>query len=102
MAMLGFDLFTVISGLAIITMLLAVVMAYEYNKSIPGGEVGRAWNALLALVTFFLIGYLTTPFFIVLSQEIKDLIVAFIFLLGAVYVLITLWLVHRIITAMKR
>ena len=102
MAFWGFDLFTIISGLAIITMLLAVVKAYEYSKSIPEGEVGRAWNALLSLVTFFLIGYLTTPFFIVLSQEIKDLIVAFIFLLGAVYVLITLWLVHRIITVMRR
>ena len=102
MAMWGFDLFTIISGLAIITMLLAVVKAYEYNKSIPEGEVSRAWNALLALVTFFLIGYLTTPFFIVLPQEVKDLIVAFVFLFGAVYVLITLWLVHRIITVMKQ
>jgi hypothetical protein len=102
MALLGFDLFTIVSGLAIITMLVAVVKAYEYNKSIPGGEVGRAWHALLSLVTFFLVGYLTTPFFIVLSQETKDLIVAIIFLLGAVYVLITLWLVHRIVVVMKR
>ncbi|MCK9419345.1 MAG: hypothetical protein M0R70_08210 [Nitrospirae bacterium] len=102
MDMLGFDLFTVVSGLAIITMLIAVVKAYDYKKSIPDGEVGRAWNALSSLATFFLIGYLTTPFFIVLSQEIKDLIVAFIFLFGAVYVLITLWLVHRIITVMRR
>ena len=102
MAMLVFDLFTVVSGLAIITMLIAVVKAYEYKKSIPGGEVGRAWNVLSSLATFFLIGYLTAPFFIVLSQEAKDLIVAFIFLFGAVYVLITLWLVHRIITAMSR
>ena len=102
MAYWGFDLFTIISGLAIITMLLAVVKAYEYNKSIPGGEVGRAWNVLLSLVAFFLMGYLTIPFFIVLSQEIKELIVAFIFLLGAVYVLITLWLVHRIVTVMRK
>jgi hypothetical protein len=102
MATLGFDLFTIISGLAVITMLIAVVKAYDYKRSIPGGEVGKAWNILSSLASFFLIGYLTTPFFIVLPQEIKDLIVAFIFLFGAVYVLITLWLVHRIITAMKR
>jgi len=102
MAMWGFDLFTIISGLAVILMLIAVVKAYDYGKSIPGGEVGRAWNALSSLVSLFLIGYLTMPFFIVLSQEIKDLIVAFIFLFGAVYVLITLWLVNRIITAMRR
>lgn len=37
-----------------------------------------------------------------MSQEAKDIIVAFIFLVGAVYVLITLQLVHRIITVMKK
>jgi hypothetical protein len=46
MAMLGFDLFTIISGLAVITMLIAVVKAYDYKRSIPGGEVGKAWNVL--------------------------------------------------------
>jgi hypothetical protein len=102
MAMLGLDLFTIISGIAVITMLFAVVKAYDYKRSIPDGEVGKAWNVLSSLAGFFLIGYLTTPFFIVLPQEVKDLIVAFIFLFGAVYVLITLWLVHKIITAMKR
>jgi hypothetical protein len=102
MAKLGLDIFTIISGIAVITMLFAVVKAYDYKRSIPEGEVGKAWNVLASLASFFLVGYLTTPFFIVLPQEIKDLIVAFIFLFGAVYVLITLWLVHRIITAMKR
>jgi len=102
MAAFGIDFFTIISGLAVITMLIAVVKAYDYKRSIPGGEVGKAWNVLSTLASFFLIGYLTTPFFIVLPQEIKDLIVACIFLFGAVYVLITLWLVHRIITVMKQ
>ena len=102
MAMLGFDFFTIVSGLAIITMLIAVVKAYDYKKSIPGGEVGKAWNVLSSLTSFFLVAYLTTPFFIVMSQQAKDLIVAFIFLVGAVYVLITLRLVHRIITVMRK
>jgi hypothetical protein len=64
--------------------------------------VGKAWNVLSSLSSLFLIAYLTTPFFIVLSQETKDLIVAFIFLVGAAYVLITLRLVHRIITVMRK
>ena len=68
MAMLGFDLFTIISGLAVITMLIAVVKAYDYKRSIPGGEVGKAWNVLSSLASFFLIGYLTTLFFISISQ----------------------------------
>jgi hypothetical protein len=38
MAMLGFDLFTIISGLAVIMMLIAVVKAYDYRRSIPGGR----------------------------------------------------------------
>ena len=53
MAMLGFDLFTIISGLAVITMLIAVVKAYDYKRSIPGGEVGKAWNVLSSLASFF-------------------------------------------------
>ncbi len=102
MTILGFDLFIIIGGLAIITMVIAVVMAENYKKSIPDGDVGKVWNVLSSLVSFFFIGYLTMPFFIVLSQEKKDLIVAFIFLFGSIYVLITLLLVHRIITVMKK
>ena len=55
----------------------------------------------IAIVAFFFIGYLTTPFFVLLTQEFKDLIVAFIFFFGAIYVLITIGLVHKIIIVMK-
>jgi hypothetical protein len=101
MARLGFDLFTVISGLGIITMLFALLNVIEYKKFIPGGLVSKSWNLITSLVAFLFIVYLTIPFFILLSQDTKDLIVAFIFLFGAMYVLINIRLVYRIVVTMK-
>lgn len=99
--MIKLDAFTMISGLAIVTMFVALWKAIDYKSSVPGGVVGRTWNLITILVAGFFIGYLTTPFFVLLTQEMKDLIVACIFFFGAVYVLITLRLVHRIIMVMK-
>lgn len=99
--MIRFDLFTIISGLAIVTMFIALWKAIDYKSSVPGGVVGKTWNLITTLVAFFFLGYLTTPFFVLLNTELKDLIVAFIFFFGAIYVLITLRLVHRIIMVMK-
>lgn len=95
------NLFTVISILSIITMFIAMWKAIDYKSSVPGGIVGKTWNLITALVIFFFIGYLTTPFFVTLSQQQKDLIVSLIFFFGAIYVLITLRLVHKIIMVMK-
>ena len=68
---------------------------------IPGGMVSKVWNNIVALVSFFFLLYLTFPFFILLSQQTKDIIVAFVFLFGAMYVLINIRLVYRIIMVMK-
>lgn len=99
--MLRFDVFTMISGLAIVTMFVALWKAIDYKSSVPGGVVGKTWNFITMLVALFFIGYLTTPFFVMLTQDQKDLIVAFIFFLGAIYVLLTIRLVHKIIMVMK-
>jgi hypothetical protein len=99
--MIRLDLFTMISGLAIVTMFIALWKAIDYKSSVPGGVVGKTWNLITTLVAFFFLGYLSTPFFVLLTQEMKDLIVAFIFFFGAIYVLITLRLFHRIIIVMK-
>lgn len=95
------DIFTIISGIAIVIMFIALWKAIDYKSSVPGGVVGKTWNLITTLVAFFFIGYLTTPFFVMLTQEQKDLIVAFIFFFGAIYVLLTIRLVHRIIMVMK-
>jgi hypothetical protein len=99
--MIRLDLFTMISGLAIVTMFIALWQAIDYKSSVPGGVVGKTWNLITTLVAFLFIGYINTPFFVLLTQEFKDLIVAFIFFFGAIYVLITIRLVHKIIMVMK-
>ena len=101
MARLGFDLFTVISGLGIITMLFALLNVIEYKKCITGDKACKVWNRIIALIAFFFVVYLTFPFFVLLSQQTKDVIVALIFFFGAVYVLINIRLVYRIIMIMK-
>jgi len=101
MAHFGFDLFTVISGIALIVMVVALLRAIEYKKVVPGGAIGQSWDVIFTSVIFFFIVYLIIPFFVLLSQETKDIIVAFIFLFGAIYVLISVIIVYRII-AVKR
>jgi len=102
MAPFGFDLFTVISGIALIVMVVSLLRAIEFKKSVPGGVVGQCWNMILSSVIFFFVVYLIIPFFVLLPQETKDVIVAFIFLFGAIYVLISVMVVYRIIVVMKR
>ncbi len=75
MARLGFDLFTVISGLGIITMLFALLNGIEYKKCIPGAKACKVWNNIIALIAIFFVVYLTFPFFVLLSQKTKDIIV---------------------------
>ena len=99
--MIKLDLFIAIAGMAIVIMFVALWKAIDYKSSVPGGVVGKTWNLITTLVAFFFIGYLTTPFYSLLTQELKDLIVALIFFFCAIYVLITIRLVHKIITVMK-
>jgi hypothetical protein len=65
--------------------------------SIPGVVVGRTWRLLMLLVMLFTVGYLATPFFPLLPTDVANLIVSLIFLFGAVYVVITVRLIYRII-----
>lgn len=92
-----FDAITVISIAAIFVMLYCLYLVVSLKKSVPGGMVGNRWNFLMFLVVLFTIGYLSAPFFGMLPEKILRLIVAFIFFFGAVYVVITVKLIYRII-----
>ena len=48
-------------------------------------------------IVMFALGYLTTPFFDLIPEDILRLIVSLIFLFGAVYVVIMVKLIYRII-----
>lgn len=78
-------------------MIYALVRVVSLNKRIPGGTVGSTWKVLSSLIALFTIGYLTTPFFPMLPDMYKQLIVGFIFLAGAIFVVIVVNLFYKVI-----
>lgn len=97
-----FDIFTIVSGIAIMIMAVAVWKAFEYKSAMPVGEVKRTWRLLIALIILFFLGYIILPFFVLIPDSAKDTIVAFLFFFGAVYVLVTLNLIVRIVASLKK
>ncbi len=95
---MSFQPSTLISLIAVVVMFACLVQVLRLGKSVPGGIVGRAWKQLRAMVVVFTIGFLVTPFFPLLPHQIVNPVVATIFLLGAIYVWITIRLIHRIIS----
>ena len=91
------NLSSVINVAAIAVMLVCLYMVFTLRSKIPGGVVGKQWRLLTVLVTLFTVGYFVTPFFTMLPANIINLIVALIFFFGAIYVLITVRLIFRII-----
>jgi len=87
-----------ITLLAILVMFYCLWLTFKLKSSIPGGVVGKKWSVLSSLVTVFTVGYLATPFFGQLPLEIQQLLVSVIFLFGAIYVAITIQLLHTVIT----
>jgi len=85
---------------AIIVMLVCLGTVYRLRANIPGGVVGKQWSMLSTLVTLFTLGYFVTPFFDKLPADIMNVVVALVFFFGAVYVLITIRLIYRIIEEM--
>lgn len=83
---------------AILVMLYALYRVFSLKKKIPGGVVGSTWNFLTMLIVLFTIGYLTTPFFPMLPQAFKDILVGVIFLAGAVFVVIVINLFYKVVT----
>lgn len=85
---------------AIAVMLVCLATVYKLRARVPGGVVGKQWGYLTSLVTLFTVGYFVTPFFTSLPADIMNLVIALIFFFGAVYVLITIRLIYRIIEEM--
>ncbi len=90
-------IFLVLSITSIFVMCYALYSALILRHKVPGGKVRSTWNFLTILVGFFTVGYLATPLFRMLSQEIKDILVGVIFLAGAVFVVIVVKLFYKIV-----
>ena len=84
-----------VAGIAI--MLYGLTQILSLRKQVPGGMVGRYWQTLTVLVAMFTLGYLATPFFASLPPDSIRMIVALVFLFGAIYVTLTIRLLYRII-----
>lgn len=91
------DITLVISIAAILIMMYCLYIVISLKKKVPGGMVGSKWNFLMLLVMLFTIGYLAAPFFSMIPEKILRLIVSFIFFFGALYVVVTVKLIYRII-----
>ena len=87
---------------AIVVMLVCLATVFKLRANIPGGVVGKQWGILTFLVTLFTAGYFVTPFFAGLPADVMNLVIALIFFFGAIYVLITVRLIYRIIEEMTR
>jgi len=96
-----FDISTWISIAAIFVMLYCLFLVFSLGKSVPGGVVGKQWKFLTFLVVLFTMGYLTTPFFGLIPAQLVSILVSLIFFFGAIYVVITVKLIHSIIEALS-
>lgn len=90
-------LFLVLSVTAIAVMFYALFSALALRKKIPGGKVKSTFTVLVSLIVMFTVGYLATPFFQLLPQSIKDILVGVIFLAGAIFVVIVIKLFFKIV-----
>ncbi|WP_303905390.1 hypothetical protein [Thiohalomonas denitrificans] len=93
----AFDVSQVITFAAIAVMGYCLWLVFNLKGSIPGGIVGKSWDTLLWLVGLFAVGYISTPFFNSMPESALRLLVACIFFFGAIYVLITVKLLYRVI-----
>ncbi|WP_126452824.1 hypothetical protein [Sulfuriflexus mobilis] len=95
---MNIDIVMIITASAILIMFYCLWLTLRLKNSIPGGLVGKKWGMLTGLVSLFSLGYLATPFFNQIPEDLLRLIVALIFLFGAIYVVITVKLIHTVIT----
>jgi hypothetical protein len=94
---MNFDIAQLLSFAAILVMVYCLWLVMSLKPTVPGGIIGKTWNTLMVLVALFTVGYLTTPFFSAIPEHILRLIVSVIFLFGALYVVLTVKLIHRVI-----
>lgn len=99
--MIELDLITVISLFSIVIMFYALWLVVHLKREVPAGVVSRVWNILIILILFFSLGYLTTPFFRFIPEDVMRLVAAFIFFFGAIYVVMTVRLTYRVIRGLS-
>jgi len=92
------NIFLVLCVASIFVMLFALYRVMALRKKIPGGVVRKTWDMLAAMIVLFAVGYLATPFFPMLPQVVKDILVGVIFFFGAVFVVIVINLFYKVVS----
>lgn len=87
----------IVTFVAMVVMLYCLLQVVALKPKLPGGVIGKTWNLLVGLVVLFTVAYVASPFVEALTDEALRLFVSFIFFFGALYVLITVRLIYRII-----
>lgn len=92
-----FDLVSLLGIAAVLVMLVNLYFTLSMRAQIRGGVIGKRWNAMTLLVGLFAAGYFILPFTHEMPAETLRLLVSVIFFFGAVYVLISLRLIHGVV-----
>lgn len=88
-----------IAFLSILTMAICIFSLFKLIRKLSVGLIKNRMNVLLGLLVFFFFGYLFSPFFQYLKQfEYTTLLVYLVFFFGAVFVLITINTIGKILT----
>jgi hypothetical protein len=91
------QLILLLSLSAIGTIFYALLKVISLNKKIPGGIVKESWKLLYYLIGLLGVGYLTMPLLPGLPETSRELIIAIIFLAGAIFILKVINLFRKII-----
>ncbi len=89
----------ILSVSAIVVMAVNLLLLISLlSKFSGGGQVKSRIQLLLTLVLFFLIGYIVAPFLMAagLLHDISAILVFSVFLLGALYVTVTIAVLQKI------
>lgn len=84
-------------SLAILVMLWALVLVFRLRTTARGGKIGRVVNLLIGFIVFFLLGYIAGPFLPQLGHEVTLLLTSLVFVFGAVFVVIVLKIIEKLI-----
>ena len=91
------QLILLLSLSAIGTIFYALLKVISLNKKIPGGIVKESWKLLYYLIGLLGVGYLTMPIMPGLPETSRELIIAIIFLAGAIFIVKVINLFKKIL-----
>jgi hypothetical protein len=88
--------FYALIGGAIALMGVGLFMAIRLRRLASGGAIGRVVSLLLALIVLFVAAYLVAPLLPSLPPEAALILVGVVFFFGALYVVLVLRLIARL------